>query len=98
MIKGYWERRLDKNCESIYLLDDNRKKCITISFTEHDFEEGYLTKSTDIHNADTEILKALAQALISGGYLEESSVTAELKATKAHLEDMRKLTLKKAYF
>ena len=44
-------------------------------------------------NAD-EFLKAIGVMLQEIGYIPQSSVDTELKATKYHLEDMRKLALK----
>jgi hypothetical protein len=41
-----------------------------------------------------EFLPALANALAESGYRHESTDAGELKATKAHLDDMRKLVLK----
>ena len=94
MIKGYWERRVDKNCESIYLIDNEKDICYTFELTAHVMKNGELNKSTDIDRNDgLGILKALAEALQEGGYIPRSATDAELKATKCHLEDMRKLTL-----
>lgn len=41
-----------------------------------------------------EFLPALANALAEAGYRHESTDAGELKATKAHLQDMRTLALK----
>lgn len=41
-----------------------------------------------------EFLPALANALAESGYRHESTDAGELKATKTHLEDMRKLVFK----
>jgi len=41
-----------------------------------------------------ELLPALANGLAESGYRPESNDAGELKATKAHLEDMRTLVLK----
>lgn len=95
MIKGYWERRYDKNCESIYLLDRDKRICYTLEFKAHVVAEGEINKSTDINiNNDLGLLEALAQALQMGGYIPKSAVEAELGATKFHLEDMRKIVFK----
>ena len=37
---------------------------------------------------------AMAEALQMGGYIPKAAVDAEIKATKYHLEDMRKLVFK----
>lgn len=41
-----------------------------------------------------EFLPALANALAEAGYRHESTDAGELKATKAHLNDMRMLAMK----
>jgi hypothetical protein len=96
VIKGYWEKRYDKFCESIYLIDDERDTAFTIQITAHKVERGQLCPSSDFGGRDVplDLLRALAEALQMGGYIPKSAVDAELKATKYHLEDMRKLVLK----
>lgn len=94
MIKGYWEKRLDKRCESFYLVDDDKNISYTFEMSAHHLEAGSITPSTDIPSDNLGILSALAEALQAGGYIPKSAIDAELKATKYHLEDMRKLTLK----
>lgn len=48
-------------------------------------------------NMSREFFPALVEALAKSGYTYESSDKGELKATKVHLEDMRKLAFKGAY-
>ena len=52
------------------------------------------TEATDLRGEGLLILKALAEALQQGGYIPKSAVDSELKASKYHLEDMRKLVFK----
>lgn len=95
MIRGFWERRYDKMCESIYLIDREKKLFYTMEFKVHKFTEGTLGDATEVDMDDsTGLLKALAEALQQGGYIPKSAVDSELKATKYHLEDMRQLALK----
>ena len=94
MIKGFWERRYDKNCESIYLIDREKNVCYTFELTCHKTKEAQLYEYTRFDSDDgLGILKALSEALQMGGYIPKAANDAELKATKYHLEDMRKLTL-----
>lgn len=93
--KGHYERRFDKNCQSIYLFDDNTKTAVTFEFRAHKISDSERIPSTDISYDHDGILSAIAQALQQGGILPNSATDAELKATKYHLEDMRKLALTK---
>jgi hypothetical protein len=94
MIKGYWEKRIEKRCESFYLIDDDKNISYTFEITAHKSEPGTESPSTDIRSDNLGIINAMAESLQMGGYIPKSAVDAELSATKYHLEDMRKLTLK----
>jgi len=92
-MKGYAERRLELMAWEIFLGD--RDNVYTIEFKQH-------KRATEMQKSETTILsiqsipllKALAEAMQEMGVLQENGTTAELKATKYHLEDMRKLALK----
>lgn len=93
MIKGYWERRFDKRCDSIYLIDQDKNLSYTFEITVHHNEPMEPSKSTDFDSDDGQgIMKAFAEALQMGGYIPKSADDAELKATKKHLEDMQKIS------
>lgn len=93
MIKGYFQARPEfARGMAIYLIDDARNKCFTFEFTEHDWEEGMAAQESLIKGPlGDDLLRALGEALVMGGFLPQSAVDTELKATKYHLEDMRKL-------
>lgn len=77
----------------IFVGDDERY--FSIEITSHPLKEGYeLEHQTLVRPDSIDFYKGLAQALQSMGLMPESAVDSELKATKYHLEDMRKLTLK----
>lgn len=94
-MKGYAQRRLDQNAWEIALIDSQRNRSWTFTFFEHDFPRNGRCETTIIpFEKDMDLLQALAQALQEMGVFPESATTAELRATKFHLEDMRKLALK----
>lgn len=94
MVKGYWERAHNKNCETIYLIDKEKDLFYTLEITAHKRDHGQHNGGTDFDPDDgLGILKAFAEALQMGGYIPKAANDAELKATKYHLEDMRKITL-----
>lgn len=66
-------------------------KCVTISFNIHHVEAGKALPITTIPFDQADCLKALGQALIDLGLMKDNATDAELKATKFHLEDFRKL-------
>ena len=94
-VTGYFESRPDRTCNSIYLIDRGGKKAYTLQIIEHtNMEEGYSVPSTDIDFGKEEIIVALAEALQKGGYIPQTAVDTELKATRYHLEDMRNIVFK----
>ncbi len=92
MIKGFWQSRVEKQCESIYLFDKDRRMAYTLTITQHKMEPGCEIPATDLSDEDG-LMTAMAEALQAGGYIPNSAVDAELAATKRHLEDMRTLAL-----
>ncbi len=88
MIKGFWQRRVEKQCESIYLFDRDRRMAYTFTITQHKVEPACEIPGTDLSDEDG-LMSAMAEALQAGGYIPKSAVDAELAATKRHLEDMR---------
>lgn len=95
MIIGYWERRVDKDCETIYLIDREQKLSYRFQITVTKTELGTYHEGTDFDSQDgLGIMKALAEALQMGGYIPKAATDAELSATKYHLEDLRKLAIK----
>jgi hypothetical protein len=87
----------------LYLFEDSQPdkptKCITIHLKEEFVAEGFPPAESAAWPKEEgqAILKALADALFRAGFLPESATTAELKATKYHLEDMRKLGMRGLY-
>lgn len=95
MIKGFYQKRIDRLAHEICLFDEDNKQYITLTFNAHKFEEGQEAKTTlvSLDGYADRVLVGLAEALMLGGFLPQSSTDAELRATKYHLEDMRKLAL-----
>lgn len=92
MVKGYWDKRFDKACESIYLLDRDNNIAYSFEIIAHEIKGDEQMPSTDINLDDPlGVLRGLAEALQMGGYIPKAATDAELKATKYHLEDFRKL-------
>ncbi len=94
MIKGFAQRRLDRDAWEVALIDADNKRAYTIEFKAHPIEkEGFVAETSLIPREleMTGLLKALADALNQMEIFPDDATTAELKATKFHLEDMRKL-------
>lgn len=90
-MKGYAQRRLDRDGWEILLLDESRNRCFTMEFREHTFVESMNNEVTFVARKDIYLLHAISEALVEMGILDGSATEAELKATKFHLEDMRTL-------
>jgi hypothetical protein len=92
MIKGYAQRRLDRDAWEIALVDRDNKRCYTFEFKSHD-AASVQTETTLVDSSleYTGILQALTEALNQMGLFPDNATAAELKATKLHLEDLRKL-------
>jgi hypothetical protein len=91
------QRRIDRNAWEIAIYDDQRKLSYTMEFKVHEAKDDYSfeTSMFSLHSDQIDMLKAFASALQQMEIMPESATTAELKATKAHLEDMRTLVLKR---
>lgn len=90
--------RVDRYAHEIGIVNGKNErelKCYTIEFKEHDrvLNDSFPTTVVDIDSKEFEILKALSTALMEMGIFPESATQSELKATKYHLEDMRKLAM-----
>lgn len=95
-MKGFATKRIDLQAWEIALYDPHRRVAITLQFTAHQLAAPGLAIETTKVPFDSEsedMMKALAEALQIMGYIPETAVATELKATKYHLEDMRKLAL-----
>lgn len=99
-LKIYFDRDLASDSVRMYLIgeDAHGKKSIA-----KQMELVFIELNRDLINPPTleirgheadQFLPALANALAQAGYRHESTDAGELKATKYHLEDMRKLVLK----
>lgn len=72
------------------------RTAVTIKFEQHKVDDGYKFPVTKLPKGEgaEKVLRALAQALQQMGLFPESPLAGEMKATKFHLEDMRKLYLR----
>lgn len=96
-VKGFAQRRIDRNAWEIALWDKDRQTSYTIEFKSHKVDNEDIQIETTLILDDPnqmEILKSLAEALYQIGILPGTATEAELKATKYHLEDMRKMVFK----
>lgn len=101
MIKGYAHRRIDRLAWEIAVVDDRTKIAYTLEFKAHKpvepgllLKEGVETTFISDDGEGREIMQGFADALNQMGFIPDDATTSELKATKYHLEDMRKLALK----
>lgn len=92
MIQGHAQRRVDRDAWEIALYDQSFS--YTLEITKHKLKQGLAFPTTLISRHEMTPLLGLAKAMIEMGILKDDATTAELKATKYHLEDMRKLTFK----
>ncbi len=93
-MNGYAQKRIDRLAWEIALVDRHTRTSYTIQFTCHENKKPENQLETTFINDDghsMEIMKALAEALTQMGLMPISATDSELKATKYHLEDMRKL-------
>lgn len=93
MIRGFGQKRIEyRDGIEIVLADHEREVCYTIQFTAHAWNPGFKAQTTLLDGEEkTQIARAIGEALQQVGLLPASAVDTELKATKYHLEDMRKL-------
>ena len=91
MIKGYGQENIALQSFEIALVDRENNKGYTISIHCHNYKANEILDTTKIPFEQKDILLALGNALIGLEILKEDSTSAELKATKFHLEDMRKI-------
>jgi|ERR1700722_10427635 len=101
MIKGHAVERVDRMAWEIAVVDTQRELAFTFEWTVHSLkgrDRGKVdfvpTSMVPMDGEMMEMLRGLAEAMMKIGVLNDTSTTAELKATKYHLEDMRKLTFK----
>ncbi len=84
----------------IVLTDQNGKRMLAkpmeLVFEPLDLDHGKLAEPSLNFSPEfgMQFFPALVDGLARAGYKYESSDTGELKATKVHLDDMRKLVLK----
>lgn len=96
-MKGETDYDLLNRCFRIAIFDE--KTAVTMTFTTHPAERDRPLPVTEMRKGPetTAILKGLAEALMQLGIMPENGTTAELRATKAHLDDMRRLAMKEKY-
>lgn len=97
---GEYNYDILRRCHQILIVDDpgtEKRTAITIEFTQHrvtdDTKPLPITELRKGEGAE-QILRALATALQAMGIFPEHPLAGEMKATKYHLEDMRKLYLR----
>ena len=91
MTRGFHQYDVSSDTDAIYIVDRESEKAYTFKIESMQLSKGFAAPSSRINNEDRHVLRALAEALQQAGILPMSASDAELKATKAHLEDMRKL-------
>lgn len=79
----------------IAIWDQNTGKAYTFSFEEKPCGEADMVPVSLVKREDEFILKAMAEVLQKMGYIPDGATQAELKATKHHLDDMRKIAFDK---
>ncbi len=95
-VKGYYQKRIDRLAHEFCIYDDVKDCFYTMTFTVHKKVDPTIQQPTTIVAMDSEgesLIRGIAEALTEGGFMPKSATDAELKATKYHLEDMRKLAL-----
>lgn len=100
--KIHFHKSLSKNCWEVFAYQnaDGFRIPYTIQIIQHNdkfLSHGMMMNSSCELDHDTfmPFIRAMKDGLAEAGLLESSSACeAELKATKYHLEDMRKLTFK----
>jgi len=97
---GEYNYDILRRCHQILIVDKPgapKRTAITIEFKQH-FVKDECNKLplTELRKGEgaEEILRALATALQAMGIFPEHPLAGEMKATKYHLEDMRKLYIK----
>ena len=92
-MKGKYFTSLHRNGWELLINDETN--CYTLEFKKHEMPEiGSIHPTTLIPFDGKPILMALAQILTDMDLLPRNANSAELKATKYHLEDMRNLIFK----
>lgn len=94
MIKGIATYRVDLDAWEFGLIDRENARCFTIEIKEHMLKPGMRAETSVFQHGQEDIATALSQVLTQMGILSGNATDTELKATKYHLEDMRKLALK----
>ncbi len=70
-------------------------KPMELDFSEYDdFKISKPSLSFDQFRGGSQFLQALLDGLVEAGFVPEKGPESELKATRFHLEDMRKITFK----
>jgi hypothetical protein len=97
MIKGNAIDRIDRRAWEIAVYDDEQRVVYTFELTRHQIDPNSARyapiQTTLVDYLDKDVMRGIAEAFRKMGIMDDSATTAELKATKYHLEDMRKLAL-----
>lgn len=99
-LKFYFEQRAYADSTAIYLIAEdasgNRSIASPMKLEFKPLAEGLVSEPSLEFSGhmSREFFPALVDGLARSGYTYESSDKGELKATKAHLEDMRTLALR----
>ena len=97
MNKGNAEYDISTTSWEICNYDEKRNIAFTYEITAHSLQDHVKgtrmpTSSIPYNGEFMDAFRALAEAMTKMGLMNDSATTSELKATKYHLEDMRKLT------
>ncbi len=91
-VRGHGQKRFEYLSWEFVVANEQGTKCYTFDIKEHDIEDRFLTyPTTKVKFEEEAILRGLAEALKEMNFLPGDATTSELRATKYHLEDMRKL-------
>lgn len=97
MIRGDIEKNIFSRSHDLVLYDEEKEVAYTFEIKEHKLDENDscpVTKFKYGGSNHDKILHGFAEALQKIGLIPKSATDAELKATKYHLEDMRKQVFK----
>ena len=99
---GEYDYDIITRCHRILIVDERgepNRTAVTFSFIQHkvaDIPDGERLPITEILKGEgsEKVLRAFANALQQMGLFPDNHLAGEMKATKFHLEDMRKLYLR----
>lgn len=91
---GQYDYDIVSRTHKIMVWNDAGTKCYEFTCIEHNVPESLCGRPTVIKKDQIGPWRGLAKAFQKMDLLSDDATKTELKATKYHLEDMRKLTFK----